>query len=313
MSCTEQIYVIIVTFNGERWLKTCLDSLINLVNKPCVIIVDNASTDGSCALINDEYPEITLLKQSTNLGFGRANNIGISYALQQGADYVFLLNQDAFLQPETLSRLVAVSQSNPNYGLLSPIHLTWEGHELEHYFSRFVFKNPKFYSDYILGNPLESVYEVPFIHAAGWLLPKHILKTTGGFDPMFFHYGEDNNYCQRILYHGFKIGIVPSCFLYHDSKLREELPNYIFSETYYRDEVNKLQLDLGDINKKVTHNHYRLVNRHVLKLILLSFLRLNFTSVFGYLKKYRYFNSAFKSIKRSRDTNIIKRPHYLDI
>jgi len=313
MSYTGQLYVIIVAFNGERWLKTCLDSLINHVDKSHVIIVDNGSTDDSRNLINDYYPESILLPQPSNLGFGRANNIGISYALQQGADYVFLINQDAYLQPQCIDRLIKASLKYPDYGILSPIHLTWKGDELEHYFSRFALKNPKFYSDYVLGNPLESVYEVPFVNAAGWLLPKRSLEVIGGFDPMFFHYGEDNNYCQRVLYHGYKIGIVPSGFLCHDSKVRQEQPQYLFSDIYFRDEVNKLQIDLGDINKKVTNSHYKQVNRHVLKLIFLNFIRLDFKNAVGYLKKYRYFNRAFKNIKHSRDTNIVKQAHYLEL
>lgn len=312
MNNPPKVFVVIVTFNGEPWLQTCLDSLENQMDSLHVIVVDNASTDDSCQFILDAYPAVRLIRQPHNLGFGRANNVGISYALKEGADFVFLLNQDAFLKPDCIERLVKVSEAYPDYGILSPIHLTWNGRELEHYFSRFALKNTQFYSDFILNSPLQPIYEVPFVNAAGWLLPKQTLESVGGFDPMFYHYGEDNNYCQRVLYHGFKIGIVPESFLCHDGVIRKKARHTLFSETYFRDEVKQLQIHLGDLNKSVGAKDYLQVRQHVIKLVVLSFWQLNFKKVLGFLKKYRYYDKAFADIKRSRETNIVKQPHYLE-
>lgn len=84
-----------------QWLQKCLDSCKGYQ----VIIVDNNSTDGTVSFIKENFPNIHLIPQTENLGFGQANNIGIKYALEQRAEYVFLLNQDAYLQEGCLGNL----------------------------------------------------------------------------------------------------------------------------------------------------------------------------------------------------------------
>ena len=96
-------FIIIVTYNAMPWLSKCLES-----TKPyAIVVVDNNATDGTVSYIKENYPLITILPQKENLGFGQANNIGMSYALKQGADYVFLLNQDAYLEND-LFKLVSI-------------------------------------------------------------------------------------------------------------------------------------------------------------------------------------------------------------
>lgn len=243
------IYIIIITYNATPWLQKCLDSCKGYQ----VIIVDNKSTDGTIAFIKEKYPQMHLLPQKENLGFGQANNIGIKYALAQGADYVFLLNQDAYLQKECIETLIETHKKNTTYGILSPIHLNGQGNRLDRNFSNYVnyTANPDFYSDFVLKKPQQEVYEVPFVNAAGWLLYRKILETVGGFDPIFFHYGEDDNYCQRARFHGFKIGVVPTAFLWHD---REDRQSVVFEnkqqeeESAFKQLERKLKTKWGDIN-----------------------------------------------------------------
>src|SRR5690554_3758500 len=99
----KEVIIIIVTYNGMSWLKKCLDSCGDYQ----VLVVDNASSDETVPFLKTHYPQITLHSQKINLGFGQANNLGISYALKQGADYVFLLNQDAYLQEGCLEILIS--------------------------------------------------------------------------------------------------------------------------------------------------------------------------------------------------------------
>src|SRR5690554_4518907 len=136
--------IIIVTYNGMPWIKKCLDSC----RQYPVIIVDNASTDETISYIENNFPEIQLFPQPKNLGFGQANNLGIKYALAQGAEYVFLLNQDAYLHTECIETLIAVHKQNPEYGILSPIHLNGKGDRLDQNFSNYVEyrNNSVFYS-----------------------------------------------------------------------------------------------------------------------------------------------------------------------
>ncbi|MBZ9787851.1 glycosyltransferase [Psychroflexus sp. CAK57W] len=95
-------YVIIVTYNAMSWIDRCLQSTGDYP----VVVVDNASTDQTVVHIQSNYPKATLLPQNKNLGFGQGNNVGISYALNQGAEHVFLLNQDAYLVVDVLEQFI---------------------------------------------------------------------------------------------------------------------------------------------------------------------------------------------------------------
>src|SRR5690606_11201876 len=154
-------FIIIVTYNSMPWIDKCLKSCKG--NR--VVVIDNASTDETISFIKSNFPDVDLLPQDKNLGFGQANNLGIKYALAQGAEYVFLLNQDAYLHTECIETLIAVHKQNPEYGILSPIHLNGKGDRLDQNFSNYVSyrNNQNFYSDFIINKPLKAVYEVPFV------------------------------------------------------------------------------------------------------------------------------------------------------
>ncbi|GAA4290510.1 glycosyltransferase family 2 protein [Aestuariibaculum suncheonense] len=210
----KKVFLIIVAHNGMTWIDRCLKSCGNYP----VIVVDNASTDETVLFIEKQFPEVILLKQSHNLGFGAANNIGMKYALEQGADYVFLLNQDAYLEEDTLVKLVEAHKRQPDYGVLSPMHLNGTGDKLDYNFSLYITPNrcKGFYSDFCLRTVKNTVYETGFVNAAAWLLSRECIEKVGGFNPSFYHYGEDDNYAQRIKYHGLKIGVLANTFIRHD-------------------------------------------------------------------------------------------------
>ena len=213
------IFAIVVTYNGSKWYDKCFGSLRNSSVPVQVIVIDNASTDDTVSYIKKKYPEILLIESRNNLGFGKANNIGMKYALKHGADYVFLINQDAWVMPDTIEKLCYQMQQYPRYGILSPIHLNGTGNELDFNFSKNL--NPQschgFISDYVVnGKAKDEIYPVKFVNAALWLISKECLEKIGGFCPLFPHYGEDNNYVDRLVYHKLKIGIYPLVYGVHD-------------------------------------------------------------------------------------------------
>ncbi len=204
----KKIAVVIVTFNGEIWIKKNLNSLFK-TNYPIeIIIVDNASTDETIPIIK-EYNAIELIQNKNNLGFGKANNIGIDLALKKGADAIFLLNQDTWIFENTISNLAEVLFENPNLGIVSPLHFSAEESILDENFNTY-------YNRFNKEEDSESLRIVPFVNAAAWLVSKECLSKTGYFDPIFNHYGEDRNYCERVKYHGFKIGVAKKAAICHD-------------------------------------------------------------------------------------------------
>ncbi|WPO79501.1 glycosyltransferase family 2 protein [Flavobacterium sp. KACC 22761] len=216
--------VVIATYNPLKWIEKCLDSLIQSTISVEILIIDNNSTDGFQEILKSKYPQIMFVQSSSNLGFGAANNIGIRKAYNNDADFVFLLNQDAWVQPDTIEKLISAQQKQPEYGIISPMHLNGKGDELDYNFSNYIipYQCKKLYSDIYLNKIQPNVYQVSFVNAAGWLLSRKCIELVGGFNPSFFHYGEDDNYVERVHFHGMKVGILAITELFHD-----------------RDEVNK--------------------------------------------------------------------------
>ena len=208
------IYAVIVTYNGMRWIKRCLECLRNSTIPIVPIVVDNGSTDGSASYIPTNFPEAVWLPQNRNLGFGQANNIGMRYALKHQADYVLLLNQDAYLQETAISNMLSESDG---YSLLSPVHLNGDGSGLDKMFRYLIHECDNTIIDDILTHKrLAPSYTVGRINAACWLLPKAVMNDVGGFNPLFFHYGEDENYLQRLEHYGINTVLVPSATVCHD-------------------------------------------------------------------------------------------------
>ena len=185
-------------------------------------MVDNGSMDNTLSLVSKEYPEVQVIENNKNIGFGQANNIGVRLALENHATHIFLLNQDAAIQPDTLIKCLDVFQLKPNIALLSPIHLNGKGDSLDLGFQSCLTAKlcPDYVSDLVLGSIKES-YKIFSVNAAAWLLKADILKQIGLFSDLFFHYGEDINFQQRLWYHGYEAHLSPKAFIYHDREFRQ--------------------------------------------------------------------------------------------
>ena len=219
-----KVFVIIVTYNGMNWIKRCLSSLRESAYPVQIIVVDNLSADGTPDYITQNFPEVFLINAEKNLGFGRANNIGLQKALAENADYVFLLNQDAFIAADCINILIEASAVNTAFKILSPFHLNYAGDAIEAYFNKYIIANeaPQYINDLYM-NKVKKIYAVSFVHAAGWLLTIDTIKEIGGFDPLFYHYGEDNDYIQRVLFRNYKVGFVPHAIMFHKGTNEEFL------------------------------------------------------------------------------------------
>jgi len=210
----KKVFVIVVTYNGMQWIDNCFSSLLNSSIPLHIIAVDNASTDATCAFIKDKYADVELIKTGSNLGFGKANNIGLKKAIQNNSDYVFLLNQDTWVKEDCIEKLIQHLEHNNSYSLISPFHYNYDKKGTEFYFEQFVLKHyTKAYNADSAKNI--DILETEFVHAAAWMLPLKTINIVGGFDPLFKHTGEDNDFIQRLQYKKLKAGIVTDAFVYH--------------------------------------------------------------------------------------------------
>lgn len=205
--------IVIVTFNGERWIEDCIRSIRENAYKGCeIIVVDNNSRDETVPILKKYFSEVTILQQTRNMGFGQGANIGIQCAMSRKADYILILNQDLKLEKNCLRNLIAVCERNRSIGIASPLQLNYDGTTLDPKFREL----HRFESD----RPdeceaLRDSIEVDTIIGASMLFRTEVLQAIGTFDPLYFLYHEEGDLCRRARYHGFQIHIVPSAKILH--------------------------------------------------------------------------------------------------
>lgn len=205
-----RILVIIVTYNGLQWLERCLSSVMSSSVPADVFLFDNGSDDGSADYVRVHFPSVKLVQSDVNLGFSKANIIGLKHALEKGYDFVYLLNQDAWVMQDTFEKLIRAFGKG-KWGILSPAQMRPDLQTPDKRFNR------HFHGTL---DPVNQVQPVRFVMAAHWMISAECLKETGLFSPAFTHYGEDNNYCDRVRYHGFGIGVLSSAVGVHDRQAR---------------------------------------------------------------------------------------------
>ncbi len=232
----KNLLVIIVTYNAMKWIDRCINSLQSSTIANDIFIVDNGSTDGTRDYIKKTYPDTFLYECIENLGFGRANNIGLAYAVKRKYEYIYLLNQDAWVMHDTFEKLIQESKEHPDYGILSPMQLQAN---LKHFDSNFggniaKWENREKLAERLYFEGNKGLYDVPGVMAAHWLLTLRCVSKVGGFSPSFPHYGEDDNYAERTLRRGFRIGVVLGAKAVHDREGRSPTSKHIVHLSYIR-------------------------------------------------------------------------------
>lgn len=249
-----KILVVVVTYNGLRWLDKCLGSVAagrfdaadaggQVVD---LFVVDNASADGSADYVAEHFPSAILVRNSSNTGFAAANNLGMQYALDHDYDYVYLLNQDAWLFPETLDLLARASQTHPAYGILSPMQMQGNGLSMDSQFAKLfagaVPDTDATPADNNTGHPAAGIVLLAArVMAAHWLIRCDALRQTGLFSEEFPIYGQDDDLCNRMRAAGWLTGIVPEAIAIHDRAQRTEDKSKLIFRNYYTGSLVRLR------------------------------------------------------------------------
>lgn len=299
------IFAVIVTYNGMKWIDRCIGSLCGATSHVSIVVIDNGSSDDTVSHIRSSYPEVHIIEAGTNLGFAKANNIGMRFALDNGAEFVLLLNQDAWIvQPDALDHMVELSEQNPDYAILSPLQLYGSGEQIVFESKIYGAKNEAqdWISDSYFGQ-LRDLYETRYVCAASWFLPINTIKTIGGFDPLFYHNGEDDNYIQRVHYHGLKIGLCPKVNVCHDIQHR---PSDYNAKTL--DWRKYLLIGLCDINRNLSLDKVLKTRR---KTIVIKVLRMNRKLLKTAWPEYLFIKEKRREIEFSRSQNKKKGPNWL--
>lgn len=235
----KKVLVIVVAYNGMRWLKRCLGSVYDQAD---VYVFDNDSTDGSADFVAEHFPKAKLVRSADNLGFSKPNNLGFEYAIKKGYDYVYLLNQDAWLEPGALEKLVAAAEAHPEYGVLSPMQYQDGYEKLDWQFEkRYARARGPRYDTVIPSEASGSPLEVSRIMAAHWLVPVRVIEKVGPFEEgLFPFYGQDDEWCHRLHFFSLKVGVVPEARAVHDRALRPESKEKLVHRNYYTGSLVRL-------------------------------------------------------------------------
>lgn len=286
----KKVFVIIITYNGETWIEKNITSLLNSSYPLKIIVIDNNSSDNTLSIV-EKYSEVDLIKSEINHGFGKANNIGIETAMKAGADYMFLLNQDAWVFNDTIKNLIKCMEFYPELGIVSPMHYSGNEVDLDENFMRYFNKSKTFTKE-------NNLYITQFVNAAAWMVSRTCMERTGMFAPIFNHYGEDRNYCDRVIYHEYIISIDTKSKIIHDRIISRNFNKDIIQSQY------KILCTLLNINRGLLKSFF-LASREVIG------LPKYFIKYYGYVKSAKllfslviyYLEKVYniKTIKSIRD------------
>ena len=225
-----KLTVIIVNYNVETYLKQCLSSVMKALDKITgeVFVVDNQSTDGSVAMVRQQFPEVKVIANTENIGFSRANNQAIKVA--QG-EYVVLLNPDTVVGEDIFQTVCQFMDQHPDSGGLGVKMIDGAGHFLPESkrglptpavaFYKIIgltrlFPRSKVFGRYQLGHLADNeIAEIEILSGACMFLRKKTLDKVGLLDESFFMYGEDIDLSYRIMLGGWKNYYYPKAQIIH--------------------------------------------------------------------------------------------------
>jgi len=226
-----KLSIIIVSFNTESFLRQCLTAVYGThsLGSCEVIVVDNNSSDHSCSMIREDFPDVRLIESRDNEGFAKANNKGFHIA--QG-DYILLLNSDTKIQGKALEAMIDYLDNNPDAGIVtsrlvypdltdqgvarsfpSPVNALFGRRSL----LTKMFPNNRYSKKYLLSRKTSSSepFEVDWVSGACLMIRRTVIDQVGFLDENYFMYWEDADLCYRAKNAGWKVFCIPEALVIH--------------------------------------------------------------------------------------------------
>ncbi len=264
--------IIIITYNALPWIDKSLLPLRNVPKNIKVYIIDNGSTDGTQESIKKNCKKFIFIQNDTNLGFGKANNLGFKLALNDNCTHFLLLNQDAYISYNNIFLLKNIQKENPNYGIISPVHLYSKTTVDFRHLSNLSKGSKEYINDLICKKKIKELYEIKYTNAAIWMISKECLQKVGGFDPLFEHYGEDSEYAKRVNFFSFKVGVAPNLVGFH---YRKQNTKFKQNKKYF---FNIFLVQLKKMDKNLYIEYLRIFKQLTISSIAKSFAIQGFAS-----------------------------------
>ena len=217
----QSIYSVLVNWNLKDQTLRCVQSLLDAgASVDQVIVVDNGSTDGSSEALRQSFgKDLRLIISDENLGFAQGCNLATRHALDRGAEWVFILNNDTVVAPTIFDELATASAASEEYAILSPLILY---HDRPDRIWRVGDKlipgtliTRSLYKGRMDHEALPQLVEVDFVSGSGMLVRRDVFETIGLFDPAYFMYGEEVDFCWRARAAGYRLACAPKAKMWH--------------------------------------------------------------------------------------------------
>jgi GT2 family glycosyltransferase len=214
------VFIILVNWNGKIVILDCLDSLATIsYNNFRIVVVDNASSDGSAQAIREQHSDVVLLEQKENLRFAGGNNIGMHYALDHNAELICLLNNDTIVDKDFLTQLVARIGSDKNIGIVAPKiyyhdepnRIWFAGGEISMWTGTMKHAGIR----EVDRGQHETSKVVDYATGCCILTKREVVEKVGMLDESFFIYAEDADWCMRVRRAGYSIVYEPRARVWH--------------------------------------------------------------------------------------------------
>jgi len=214
------VYIIVLTWNGREDTLECLRSLrrVDYPNRK-IVVVDNASTDGTIEAVGTEFAEVEIIENETNLRYAGGNNRGIRYAMDRGAAAVLLLNNDTIVDPEFLRLMVESLTAHPTTGIVGPKILYYNDPKRIWYAGGTVSWWQGWVSHRGIREPDNGQYDTPattdYVSGCCMLVRRDVITRVGMLDDSYFIYGEDTDWCLRTRRAGYAVVVQPGARIWH--------------------------------------------------------------------------------------------------
>jgi GT2 family glycosyltransferase len=214
---TPRIWIVPVNFNGLEDTRKCLRSLEKLTAPASVVVVDNASNEDPSAALKAEFPSAHIIRNPVNGGWSGGNNTGIRFAMEQGADFILLLNNDTTVHPNLIPRLLAAMDANPSFGIVGPVIRYMD--EPDVVMTDGVAFNRPGYPGFFQRQPVperdSAVDETDIVNGCAMFVRADVFQRVGLIDDRFFLIHEESDFCLRAREAEFKCGVLAEALVWH--------------------------------------------------------------------------------------------------
>jgi GT2 family glycosyltransferase len=217
----ELTYIILLNWNGLRDTVECIESCARLTYPRFrIVVIDNGSTDGSASVVHRRFPDVEVIETGCNLGFAGGNNVGIRHALENGAGFIWLLNNDTVVEPDALSALVAVMEGDRTAGMAGSKIRYFDDRDRLWYAGAFLDGRVPYrcghrgLNEEDLGQ-YDDAGETGYVTGCSLLVRRELIEQIGLLDEGLFLYFEDTDWGSRARLSGWKLLYAPRSLVFH--------------------------------------------------------------------------------------------------